>query len=225
MPDFGDQYYVTFTSEAGGFVRVLVDAASPALMGGYGGWEVVERPKRKSITRWRGVGPWQQDLAILFDGFMDEIDQSTSIQDLIDMSQPRGNLTQPPKVTIDGLAEGTNLTWVIQDIKFSSDRVIRDIGVIYRQPAIVSLIEFVDDQVIKTKTSPAIVSRTAVTPSKQVSAPTNATLQSLAIKYYHDPSKWQDIWRANPFLIDEPRAPIPHGISLTIPGQLAITTP
>lgn len=224
MPDQGDQYYITFASENGIVVRVLLDAASPNLSGGFGGWEVVDRPKRESMTRFKGSQPFQQDIAILFDGLEDGEDQESYINDLMRMSDPVGKLKQPPKVSITGIADRTDLSWVIQDIKFSTDNVIRDMVdgsiVRLRQAATVTLLEFVDDQVIITRSSPAVVARTSVTAPKVVKSPQNATLRSLAIKFYHDPSQWQVIWLANPFLVHDPRAIIPHGTSVVIPGHL-----
>lgn len=229
MVDFADRYYVTFTSSNGLSVRALLDEASPVLSGGANGWEVVDRPKRVGMTRYKGVDPFSQEITVRFEGVADKIDQEPYISDLWRMSEAGSELQEPPRVSVAGLARRTDLTYVIQNINESNQGVIWDMQggspVRLRQVITVSLLQFVDDQVITTQPTPAVVSKSDTTPAKQISAPDNATLTSLAIKYFGDPSKWYDIWLVNIFLLQDPRALIDKGTLVFIPGKTIVRVP
>jgi LysM repeat protein len=221
MANVADRYYVTFRTSTLE-VRVLLDAPSPAISGGFGGWEVIDRPKRSGLTRFKGKDPFQQNVAILFDGVEDDEDQEPMIADLMAMTEPRTALETPPQVTVDGTVLRTDIQWVIQNITFSTDNVIWTMlggsPRRLRQPAMVELLEFIDDKVILTRPTPAIASKSK--PAKNIKVPDEATLYSLAIQYYGDPNQYMQIWYLNPTLDPDPRAPIPKGINVTIPtGQ------
>ena len=220
MANVADRYYVTFTSQTGTTVRVLLDAPSPELTGGFGGWEVIDRPKRSGLTRFKGKEPFAQSIAVLFDGVEDDEDQEPMIADLISMTEPRTALETPPTLTVDGTVVRSDIpAWVIQNITFSTDNVIWTMlggsPRRLRQPAVVELLEFIDDTVILTQPTPAVASKSK--PAKNIKVPQETTLYSLAVQYYGDPSKYMDIWLLNPFLDPDPRAPIPKGYNITIP--------
>ncbi len=220
---FAADYYVTFTSENGLTVTVLMDSTPPVLSKG-SGWDVVDRPKRVAMTRWKGDQPLQQTLSIMFNG---DTSVESDIATLSRMADPVVALGEPPKVLLSGFALRTDIHWVMQPPVFTTENVKWTTeggnAVRIRQPATVTLMEFVDDNVITTKASPAIVSRSDVAPPKRVQVPQTTTLNDLAIQYYHDPSMWQTIWLANTLLVHDPRAIIPKGTTVDIPGKTIVT--
>lgn len=238
-----DKYYVTFTPDndinGDKSITVLVSASSPNWTGGFGGWDIVERPKRKSVTRWKGQDPRTLDLPILFDGLVNDEDQEDDIAKLIDMSQPDSAFnTPPPTVAIQGLTMGNSYSWVIQDISWDTEGVIWDHrdgegAVRLRQGATVSLLEFVDDQVILTQPTPVIWKKKA--PTKPITTKQHDTLGSLAVTYLKNYKRWVDIWELNKANANaaafasgkvfkkDPRAELAAGMFLLMPSPSGIT--
>lgn len=226
MSIFDSRYYVTFTSDSKLTFTVLVGEQSPVIVGGHGGWEVVDRPKRKGMTRFKGKDPYKQDIAIRFDGFLDQISQETDIRTLMRMDASPALETPPPLITLDGFALRTDLTWVIDNIDWDSQNVIWDvvggIRVRLRQDATVHLMEYVDDNVIITAPSPAVAnSPSKKTPSVHISR--GQSLKEVAQEVYGDPAKYLPILFANPQLSNDPSAIIPAQTVLSIPPLYGAT--
>jgi hypothetical protein len=152
--------FVIFRSDAGTAVKVKLDAASPVLTGGFGGWEVVDRPKRVGMTRFKGVDPFRQDVAILFDGWATDESQESSIARLQQMALQPNVMQEPPTVQIDGMVLRTDLTWIIEGIDWDDQNVVWERQgtdfVRVRQAAVVHLLQFVDDDIVITAPSPAV---------------------------------------------------------------------
>lgn len=212
---------VTFAAETGQSVTVLMDAAHPLVTNGYGGWESVDRPKRPSITRFKGRAQFKQDFSILFDGYVDGQSQEEDIHKLEAMATQSGDLQRPPRLKVSGMAYKTNLWWVIDNIDWDNQTVIAvDIGdktVRLRQAAVVHLIEFIDDTVIFTPAQPTV---SVTKPVKKIITPDGMTLKQIANQIYGDPDKWFIIYQANPLVIayPDPRQFIPKGTPLLTPG-------
>lgn len=223
MPPLDARYYVSFESDTGDVVTVLLDAASPTLTGGMGGWEVVDRPKRVGITRFKGKEPFRQDVAIVFDGVSTGESQEEKISTLVNMGLQPDDLKDPPKVKVAGTVHRRDLTWVLEPAPdWDSQSVMWDrqggVSVRIRQAAVVHLLEFVDDQVLITAPSPAVAARDKVS-GKNVKTPDGMTLKQLASIEYSDPDKYLLILMANPWLDPDPRKRIPRGTPLTIPSD------
>jgi hypothetical protein len=219
----GPEHQVTFRTDTGIRVQCLLDTQMANLTGGFGGWEVVQRPKRVSITRWNGKDPFTMDLPVRFDGTLaPQKGQEIAISMLLRMSQPSGPLKQPPIITLDGPVPRTDLKWVIQNLEFDNQNVMwenyRGIYVRIRQSVVVQLLQFVDDQVISTPPAPATLAGGASAGSKVIVS-TGKTAKQEAQAAYGSAQFWKDILDANPFLLPDPRAPITAGQSLVIPPQ------
>jgi len=215
------RYFVTFQSADGTVLSVLLDAPSPVLSGGVGGWEVVDRPKRVAITRFKGVEPLRQDIAVVFDGVKEGESQESRISTLINMAQQPGDLTAPPKIKLDGTVLRTDLDWVIEGIDWDSQNTMWDrqggLSVRLRQHAVVHMLQFVDDDVLVTAPSPAVVNK-----PKSSGKPTTShglTLKQIAAAEYGDPDKYWLILAANPWLDPDPRKVIPEGTPVFIPSD------
>lgn len=191
--------------------------------GGYGGWEAVSRPKRVALTRFKGHDPFLQDVPVMFDGFADGISQEVLISKLELMARAPTDLREPPKIKLTGPIPRKELTWVINDISWDNQTVIWDGEERVRQAATVHLMQFVDDTVLSTVTSPAVTNNDNNGKKTKITAPQGMNLKQIAMLVYKDPSKYVLILDANPFLNPDPRAIIPAGTPLFIPTANGFT--
>jgi hypothetical protein len=132
----------------------------------------------------------------------------------------------PPRVKVSGTALYTDKTWIITSIDWDNVNTVwnSDGDTVFRtrQSAVVHLLEFVDDSVIVTLPSPAVVNRP---PGKTVKLQSGLTLKQIAQKVFNDPDRYMEIFFANPWIDPDPRAIVPAGTVLTIPGQANFTVP
>jgi hypothetical protein len=109
---------------------------------GYGGWEVITRPRRVGLTQWNGRNPLQMDISILLDGFeaMEEVE--SDCKTLEQMAFPHGK--EPPTVRLFGdMVPFTDRPWVITGIAWGTAiRGTRD-GKRVRQEATVTVLSYV----------------------------------------------------------------------------------
>jgi hypothetical protein len=111
------KYYYTFRSSDGKTVKVLRGDGAPKATDGFGGWEVVNRPRRIGLTQWNGRSPYGMDVPILFD----DIDGcETEISKLFQMAVGYDYLP-PPTVQIDGAVPIKGAKWVINGIDWGDD--------------------------------------------------------------------------------------------------------
>lgn len=208
---------VTFIPDSGPQVTILSGETPPLLIGGYGAWEVSDRPKRKGITRFTGTDPLKQDISVIFNGFIDGMSQEIEISKLDRMARQPNTLVDPPKLRLVGHALRKDLVWVITGIDMDTDKTIWEViggnKVRTRQAATVHLLEFVDDVIIVTETSPAVKSNTGGK-TKTISG---LTMKQLAQIEYGDPNAYFEIIMANPWLDSDPRKIIPDGTPVFIP--------
>lgn len=210
---------VTFTTDSGVELTVLLGEASPIITDGYGGWSSIARPKRVGLTRYAGRNPFKQDIAIMFDGWRESISQESRISTLEFMATQPDDLSEPPKITLSGQALKTDLTWVIDPgIDWDSSSIILVNGSRMRAAAVVHLLEFVDDSIITTPAAPVTTGKKKHVPIKKIVTPKGMTLKQIAQIVYGDPDKYMLIVNANPFISTDPRRVIPAGTPLLTPG-------
>lgn len=208
---------VVLTPDSGPSVTLIPNSDGPMLTDGFGGWEVIDRPKRSGLTRFKGTEPFRQSISFLFDGWQDSTSQEPLINNLIKMARPVGALGEPPKVSLSGHALRKNLLWVIEGIDWETNSTIWDIkeeiSVRIRQAGVVRLLEYIDDNVIVTASTPAAQNKSQ---TKRVVV-SGLTLKQLAQLVYGDPNAYQIIYLANRWLNPDPRAIIPNGTPVSIP--------
>lgn len=216
---------VTLSADNNLQITVMLDAPSPQLTGGFGGWDVVARPKRVSMTRYAGSDPVTQDIAVMFDGYSNDESQEDDISTLMNMALPVSELQEPPKIRLSGVAHRKDLSWIISGIDFDNQDVMwimkGSTPVRVRQKAVIHLTQYVDDKVIITQTSPAIAN---AKPKNVVTTPKGMTLKQIAAIEYGDPDLYMSIFLSNRWLDPDPRKIIPAGIKLTIPQRKNGTT-
>lgn len=214
-------HYVTFASDTGLRVVVQLDQQSANLTGGFGGWEVVQRPKRLSITRWDGKDPYTMDVPVVFDGTKaPQKGQERDISTLLRMGEQPGELVQPPVITLSGPIPRTDLPWVIQGYSWDNQNVMwvnqGGVPVRIRQSVVVSLMQYVDDQLITTAPAPAAKAGGGKSGSK-VKQGSGKSAKQEAQDEYGMASFYKLIFSANPWMLPDPRAPIPVGKTFILP--------
>lgn len=139
-----DPRQITFICADPPLTMVCWADADPALLtGGIGGWQTVQRPRRKSLTQWQGNDPLQQDVPVMIDNFILDIPIDTQMQALERMGRdPNGG--EPPIIRVVGPIIHAELDWVINDITWGVVARNRT-GSLVRQAAVVHLLEYVAD--------------------------------------------------------------------------------
>lgn len=228
------RYYVNFQSDSGLELSMLLNANSPALNGGVGGWEVIDRPKRQGLTRFKGYNPKRQDIPVMFDGFENLSSVEPDISVLLDMATSPDNGVAPPIITVTGLAVAKDIPWVIESIDWDNAATMWDWqggeAVRLRQTAVVHLLEYVDEVVLITKSSPAATNKRSKQPPHIVQGD-GQTWKQIAQIVYHNASLWWTIQQYAPNqlrgLPADNRTKITAGTIIYIPlrTDLGITVP
>jgi hypothetical protein len=120
------------------------DGAKPT--GGYGGWNIIDRPRRIGITQWDGRQPLQMDVAILIDGFLanDNVETECRVLEAMAFSGD-GAGEEPPVITISGdfvPHSAPTTEWIINGIQWGNTLRRTSDGKRLRQEAIVGLIRY-----------------------------------------------------------------------------------
>jgi hypothetical protein len=111
--------------------------------GGYGGWDIVQRPRRLSLVQWNGRDPVQMDIAILIDGYAvshngDSVETECEILEKMAFSD---DFDDPPVVNISGAAvPHQGLDYRIMNIQWGEMIRRRTDGDRVRQEAVVSVV-------------------------------------------------------------------------------------
>jgi hypothetical protein len=140
----------------------LLGPDRPDVSSGYGGWEEVERPRRTTVTTWRGQPARRMALSVVIDNWLDNTaggphSVEDQIRQLERMALPRPG-GQPPVVSVSA-AGGVippayeRLPWVIDAFSWG-DALANDSWNRVRQSATVTLLEYVADDLLE-KRSPA----------------------------------------------------------------------
>lgn len=206
---------ITFRTTDGSVAPVTAyrDESPPKFVAGFGGWEVLDRPKRTGATRWAGKAPLAMDVAILFDGFIQSDPVEAEITRLMHMAWAPAINDEPPKVRVSGGTPGDTFTWLVNDLSWGDNQIwdfYRGSMVRFRQDVVVHLLQSVDVNL-------AAVARPHVggkVSPRYYTVKRGDTLQKIAVKMYGDREKWKVIAKANK--IRDPRK-IRVGQRLKIP--------
>lgn len=169
---------------------------APHFTAGFGGWDVVTRPRRTSGTQWNGKDPLQMEIPILFDGWISGEPVEDDIMRLTHMAWPPKEGEEPPKIKVGGGTPGDTFTWVINDLQFGTN-VIRDFDrgslVRYRQDCTVVLLQHIDVD-LAPASRPNVGS---VGHPRYYVVKSGDTLPKISLKMYGTRNKWKQIAKAN----------------------------
>jgi hypothetical protein len=189
--------FVTITCRAPRLtVRALMDADAPAITQGYGGFEEVARPGRRSLVSWSGVPPYRMSLSLMLDGWMAGTSIEPQCVALERMASMVRAFQQPPKVRVSGMAvPKPSMDWRIDELSWGD--VLRDArGRRRRQQVSLTLVQAVDDTgtVQVSKAAQRRLSGRSV----RLAPPGGAVaLQRLAAHELGQAKRWKEIARLN----------------------------
>lgn len=194
-------------------VRLPLDATPPAVTGGYGGWEMVARPRRAALTQWKGREPFTATIAFVLGSLVgdDPPSQEVSISRLERLALPNPNPGgEPPVVRARGTMPHSDLEWVIQIIEWGdSDRNRRGERIV--QHGVVTLWRYTADDRIQLMPAAAEIRRKTAeseralaakkggkTASKKLYyAKSGDTLSSIAADQLGSHKRWKEIGDLN----------------------------
>lgn len=147
--------YVTFTSRAPGMtVRALKGEGVVKIASGFGGWELVPRPRRQAATLWTGIEPLRMQIPIVLDGFRDNDSVEPMIAKLEAMGRPPARGAEPPLVSVSGPAiPHDDLDWVIENLEQGTGVLSRSGRERVRQEMTVSLLRYVADDRLSVRSA------------------------------------------------------------------------
>lgn len=156
-------------------VRGLRGNTAPIPSGGFGGWSLVARPRRKALTQWGGIDPFQLVFSIILDGVRTDQSVEADCLALEQMAQPIGPRLDPPIVNIIGVVPHPELDYVIGDgnagggLAWDASPIYSASGYRIRQEVTITLVEYVAADRVGG-TSPAARARAQATSASASSA-------------------------------------------------------
>lgn len=194
---------VTFSAPNIADVVVALASQPTQITSGYGGWSVVNRPRRKGLTQWDGKDPLRMGIPVLFDGWFSSQGQEVPISRLSRMGLPPRDGEEPPVITVDGVAipDPGPKRWVIENLQWGTDVLWETVGgvtVRLRQDCTVFLLEYVapDREAFRSLPGLSISSGKGKVPTR-ITVKKGQTLQQIAAQVYGSASQWKKIAKAN----------------------------
>lgn len=200
-------FYIIRTARGTASIMVRRGDGAPTIRGGGARYDIIERPRRKSLVQWAGDDVYRMDLPIMFDGWADNNSVETDIAKLNQLMHSQAELTAPSMVLIEGAVPVKGARWVIEGIDWG-DRVIwmsdkRGKGYRLRQDAVVHLLQY--------NTGSTLAVQNPTTAVKLHTVKTGETVRKIAAK--HGVSS-DDVKKANN--IRDPKS-VKTGDTLKIP--------
>lgn len=171
-------------------VFAFLAADHPELTDGYGGWEVIPRPRRRAYTRWMGTNPFRLRLSLIIDKYQEQDSIEHICQTLERMATSPDAFTPPPLVDVDGAVPHPRTGWVIDNLEWGQS--IRHPNTLnrLRQEVVVHLLQHVPVDVVQQNNPP---------PSKYriYTVKKGDTLGKIASKLLGNWRRWKEIAKIN----------------------------
>jgi len=154
--------FITFSTIESPDIDVTVRLAkdTPKMTGGYGGWEIVNRPRRRGTLEWVGVEPYEVTIDLLFDTWgysrslpfnawvgKNSLDVAAErltndVREMDQMARPVALGRPSPQIKVTGkvVPIDPDMVWIISAIKWG-DAIFNSEGFILRQECTVSLLQ------------------------------------------------------------------------------------
>lgn len=136
-------------------IMVSLGADQPSLAGGISNWDAQERPKRRTISVYKGEVGWQITVPICFEGFKGKVSQERDCGLLEQMAVRRKGEKEPPKVMFDAggaiphdRTRDKSLRWIIGDLTWGAFATREEDADRIRQDAIVRFDQFTEDPLL-----------------------------------------------------------------------------
>jgi hypothetical protein len=193
---------------------------------GVGGWDVVRRPGRNPVTRWRGRTELRVDVPLwLTNERRESIEPQVTMLVGLAGRGSRGRELEPPRLIFDtaGVSPFDVQTfpddrWVIDSLAWGTNLAYNGAGNRYRQDATITLLRFVDDQIV-TDQSLALRRRQRrgkLVGPKRYHVKKGDTLVSIARRELGSVDRWIDIRRLNPGAPTDPRRELKPPLTLRL---------
>lgn len=126
-------------------VTALRGQTAPVVEQRQAGWNLVARPRRKSLTQWDGIDPLPLVLSLILDGVADDTTVEPDCDALERMAQPVAEGTEPPLVRTTGVLPHSATDWIIALLEWDPEPIYSRSGYRTRQEVTVHLVEYVAD--------------------------------------------------------------------------------
>jgi hypothetical protein len=181
-------------------VVALLSEDSPEVTG-YGGWEEVERRRRRGFPDWTKQPLYRMTVPMILEGWSTNTPQDRAIRGLENMARRVGT-QRPPTVKLDGPVPHSDLVWVVESLDWG-DALKDENGQVLRQLFSMTLMEWVDaDLLAKRKRGRdghgRGGKRFAVVKRRGKGSKARAeTLMELCARVLRDSSRWREVAKLN----------------------------
>lgn len=222
-----DGRFVTFACRQPRLTVVaIVGQTPPVPADGYGGWNLINRPRRKALTEWDGINPLRVLVPVILgvkpgrggvaDGRALNISCAPDRLALERMAMPPAVGAEPPQISVSGpVPHATSGPWVIESFDWDQAPIYNAAGVLVRHAVTVHLLEYVRDDRLaldlnaaaharrSSTTKSASAARTAGGSSNQATRQkvyvvrAGDTLSSIAARVLGNYKRWTEIASLN----------------------------
>lgn len=204
----------------GQFIESLLGDGPWNLTSGWGGWNVIAKPRDLGTTEFDGSTPFTLQGPIMLDGFS----EGDSVEHQIRVIQALGEVAkheeEPPLVKLSGSIPGTQYTWVLNDIAWGDHIRRPSDNARIRAAAQLTFLQYVPD--VGLRKIPASKKQRDKNSDKKRGSKKKTyrikkgdTLQSIAHDQLHDSKRWHEIARLNH--IRDPKHPGKVGSTIKLP--------
>ena len=123
-------------------VTAILGDGTVSVVGGFGGWEKINRPKRSELVEWGSRPLLEMEIPIMLDKFAQKQgDIERAVRRLERMARPASDFVDPPIVTVSGPVPHQDISWVINGFRWGPP-YFRENGKRSRQPLEILLLEY-----------------------------------------------------------------------------------
>lgn len=202
---------------------------------GGGGWQIIDRPRRKATTEWVDYGVLQVTASLILDGYgpggPQPVDAAVAEVESWEFPVPGSTPPLPPILTVTGPVPHNELSYVLQQLVWKE--AIRDqtSRARYQQNLDIVLWEYAPPTITAQAASPAAAAAATPAAAARATPPAGATnsagarsytvklfdtLQTIAAALYGSYTYWTLLANANN--IRDPNS-VPAGRTLTVPAK------
>lgn len=189
---------------------LLLGPDPPAVTGGVGGWEIVERPRQTAMTIWQGNEPYQLDLSVMLDDLPGGRSVEPAIRDILHAG--RGDEESEPSTwTILGLPSLPADEWVLNGAEPGDQVIRRDDASRVRQQYTLTFVEYMPPTYvqIRAKARQGAKAKTGTYAVRRGDTPA-----SIAGKRR---CKWTDLRTLNPGVVKKANQNLKDGSRIRVP--------